>query len=185
MKTLILFASPNKMGRTNRLLEEYLKSANIEGEIVNLYESNIAPCIDCGFCSSKNGECSIKDDMTELYEKLQKYENIIIASPMYFGMFPSPLIALINRVQVLWCKKYVFNEVIEKKRKGILVITAGNEWEGMLEPMTKVGKYFYNTIGCELKDIVFIPNTDRENVNQLSIEIKEEALRKAEKFRDF
>ncbi|MCM1990629.1 flavodoxin family protein [Oceanirhabdus seepicola] len=185
MNTLILFASPNKKGRTNMLLEEYLRNAKIEGEIVNLYESNISPCIDCGFCSSKKGECSIKDDMTDLYDKLQKFENIVIASPMYFGMFPAPLKALIDRTQVLWCKKYVFNDKIEVKRNGIMVITAGNEWGGMLEPMTKVGKYFYNTIGCELKDIVFIPNTDNEKIHELHREIKEEAIRKGEKFRDY
>lgn len=184
MKTIILSASPNKDSRTKRLAEEYCRSAGIDYELMDVYKLNINPCIDCGYCRRNNGECSIKDDMEEVYDKLLTYDNVILASPLYFGMFSAPLKAIIDRTQMIWSKKYVFNDTNEIKRNGIIISTAGSEWTNMFSAMKKIGEYFFNTIDCKLIDMVTVTCTDEKDMDFVKRDIRDVAQRNGAKIKD-
>lgn len=161
MNTVIFFASPNKNGNTYKILERFMGCLSGNIDVINVYESNIRPCIDCGYCRKFEGKCSIKDDMEEIYAKIDCSDNIVIASPMYFGMFPSPMKAIIDRSQMIWSRKYIFNKISFKKKKGILIAAAGDSWTDMFIPMEKISKYFFNTVDCELTSKIYEVNTDK------------------------
>lgn len=164
-KLLVINGSPNKDGKTSTLIREILKEIDktkIQIEEVNCFSKNINPCIDCKCCSNKKSICSIKDDMEHIYGLLKESDYIILGSPMYFGMFPAPLKSLIDRCQLIWSEKYIFNE-LSKKKKGIFIFDGGSSWENMFVPMETIGKYFFNTINCTLVHKIYVKNTDHEN----------------------
>jgi len=175
MKGIIIFSSPNKEGNTYKLINYITKNITINFKFINVYKLNISPCIDCKYCSKVEGKCSIKDDMTLIYEDINEAEFILLASPMYFGMFPAPLKALIDRSQVQWSVKNTFKRNIDKEKLGAFIFTAGAEWENMFLSMDTVGKYFFNTINCKLIDKLYINNTDKISLNDINI-AKEEKI---------
>ncbi|WP_066823639.1 flavodoxin family protein [Clostridium tepidiprofundi] len=160
MKTLVLYASPHKDRNTGKLLDSFLKGYNKDVDIIDLYNLNIKPCVDCGYCKDNVGRCLIDDDMIDIYRKIENSDNIIIAAPMYFGMIPSVLKLVIDRSQMIWNKKNKFKIKSISKKKGVLLFTAGAEWNDMFFAMELICKYFFNTIGCEIVTRIYANNTD-------------------------
>lgn len=162
-KILIIYGSPHKNGVTSRIIKEVTE--NLEDyagiDFIDCYKLKLHPCTGCGFCSSHEGRCSIKDSMSEVYEKIKSCNVIILAAPMYFGMFPAPVKALIDRCQVLWSEKYVFGKEISTNKKGIFIFHGGSSWNNMFLPMETVGRYFFNTIGCQLQYKFYVTDTDK------------------------
>ncbi|HAK41765.1 MAG TPA: flavodoxin family protein [Clostridium sp.] len=161
-RLLIINSSPNVEGHTNKILDALLKGikSDIEIKHINCYEVNINPCIDCKYCSKVLGECSIKDSMTKIYRQIETSDIILLASPMYFGMFPSPLKSLIDRCQMIWSRKFIFNQNPSKRKQGILIFNGGSSWNNMFSTMETIGKYFFNTINCDIVFKLYIDNTD-------------------------
>ncbi|MFW6312128.1 MAG: flavodoxin family protein, partial [Nanoarchaeota archaeon] len=83
------------------MLDFFIEELSGDIEVINAYEENISPCIDCRYCW-KNRGCSIKDNMQDIYNKIDEADNIIIASPVYFHTVPGPLKIIIDRCQVYW-----------------------------------------------------------------------------------
>ncbi len=68
------------------MMEEALAAARAAGAETVLfptYGKNIAGCDGCHACMS-SGRCKIKDDMQELYDKMEAADAIILGSPVYF-----------------------------------------------------------------------------------------------------
>lgn len=161
-KIIIINGSPNKEGHTNRIVDAILEGINPKVEIkyINCYDMNIKPCTDCKYCSKVLGECSIKDSMTDIYKYIEECDIIILASPMYFGMFPSTLKSLIDRCQVIWSKKFIFKQNTKERKQGIFIFNGGSSWNNMFNPMETIGKYFLNTLNCDILFKLYIDNTD-------------------------
>ena len=161
-KLLIINGSPNTEGHTNKIIDAIIKgiNTNVEIKYINCYDVNIKPCIDCKYCSKVVGACSIKDSMTEIYKLIQDCDIIILASPMYFGMFPSPLKSLIDRCQVFWSKKFIFKQNTKERKQGIFIFNGGSSWNNMFIHMETIGKYFLNTLNCDILFKLYIDNTD-------------------------
>ncbi len=99
MKVLALSLSPRRQGNTEVLLAEALVGAKTEGADVELYSvsgKNIAPCDACGGCN-KTGECHIKDDMPEVFEKMLAADAILFGTPVYFYNMTAQAKAVIDR----------------------------------------------------------------------------------------
>jgi multimeric flavodoxin WrbA len=99
MRMLGIVGSPRKGGNTEILVREALKAASEEGwetEIFLASEKQVAPCKACGTCH-KEGTCSIKDDMQELYAQMGRADAIIIGSPVYFGNVSAQTKAIMDR----------------------------------------------------------------------------------------
>lgn len=163
-KVLVINGSPHKKGHTTALVEEVLKEVEKEAEVrfINCYEADIKPCIDCKYCSKVKGECFIKDDMNSLYKSLKESEIIILAAPMYFGMFPSEVKALIDRCQVIWSEKHVFKSENIPLKRGIFIFNGGDQWPNMFQSMETIGRYFFNTLNCSIDYELLISNTDKD-----------------------
>ena len=61
MKTLIFNGSPRINGDTDSLLKIIRENIVGDYKVVNAYQCNISPCIDCRFCWKEKG-CAIQDE---------------------------------------------------------------------------------------------------------------------------
>jgi len=99
MKVLGITCSPRKGGNTEILVREALKgvaAAGGETELVLVAGKDIAPCDGCEACQ-KNGICKIKDDMQEIYQKLELADGVIFGTPVYFLNVSAQAKAVIDR----------------------------------------------------------------------------------------
>ncbi|MBQ8600914.1 MAG: flavodoxin family protein [Clostridia bacterium] len=121
MKTLILNGSPRKEGDTASLLSVF--KATLLGEVLQIdaFEANISPCTDCRACSNHSGCCK-QDEMQEFYRKLEEYDNIIIASPIWMETLPPPLMSIASRLQPYFYRPYTG----KPKKGGILLVGGGS-----------------------------------------------------------
>lgn len=113
--------SPRVNGNTEILLSEALRAAAEDGaqtELVRLADKEIKPCDACLSCR-QTGECRIKDDFQEIFEKMVKADGIILASPVYFGSATPQIMALIDRAGFVSGAR---GRVFENKVGGPLVV---------------------------------------------------------------
>jgi multimeric flavodoxin WrbA len=99
MQILGIMCSPRKGGNTEILMKEALASADQAGaqtEMVSVVGKNIAPCDGCSGCR-KTSACLIKDDMQDIYQKMEAADGIIIGSPVYFGSVSAQGKAVMDR----------------------------------------------------------------------------------------
>ncbi len=121
MKTLIFNGSPRNNGGTATLIKELEKNLAVDVNVISSYKANISPCIDCRYCWT-NDKCSIDDEMQKVYRLINEADNIIIASPIYFGEITGSLLGLISRLQYYYiARKFHNTEILSvKKRNGAL-----------------------------------------------------------------
>ncbi|ONI39846.1 flavoprotein [Candidatus Epulonipiscium fishelsonii] len=183
MNTLIITGSARKKGHTNNMVDILVKKLDGNIEFVDAYElqkeKNISPCLDCRFCW-KTPNCCIKDDMQEIYEKIEWADNIVFATPMYFHTVTAPLKIIIDRCQVYWAswvrkdKKEIFS------KNGIILMSGGApSFEEQFLAGEIVLKGVLGDINANYLGKVVFPNTDRDNIltNKEKInEIEELAL---------
>lgn len=115
-----IVGSPRAEGNTEKLVAEALKAAAEEAqtELIRLADKEIKPCDACLSCR-KTGECRIKDDFQEIFEKMIKADGIILASPVYFGSATPQIMALIDRAGYV---SEARGRVFENKVGGPLVV---------------------------------------------------------------
>jgi multimeric flavodoxin WrbA len=109
------------------LIDEFIN--HLEGDyiIINAYDCNIQPCIDCRYCWEHSG-CCINDQMQEVYNYIQECDNILIASPLYFSELSGQLLTITSRLQTYFGARF-FRKVkpIEKEKKGGVIIVGGGD----------------------------------------------------------
>lgn len=116
-----IVGSPRIGGNTEIIVNEALKTAEKEGcktELVRLADKNIKPCDACLSCR-QTGECRIKDDFKEIFNKMVEADGIILASPVYFGSATSQILALVQRAGYVSQAK---GRVFENKVGGPIVV---------------------------------------------------------------
>lgn len=125
MKTLIINGSPREQGNTAALIAELRR--HLPGEIVEIsaFRSNIAPCVDCRACWT-TAKCAVQDDMQIIYD--DDFDNVVLASPVYFGTLPGQVLNLMSRMQPWHCATYFLKKPLEqKKKKAAVILTAGGK----------------------------------------------------------
>lgn len=119
IRTLIVNGSPRPKGDTAFLINELKKHLHCEITEISAYRSNITPCLDCRQCL-KTGFCSIKDEMDTILA--DDFDNVILATPVYYGTLPGPVLSLMSRFQLFRSPK---NSQKMHRKKGSLILTAG------------------------------------------------------------
>lgn len=125
MKTLIINGSPRPDGNTVALIRELKK--HLEGEVVEIsaFYSNIAPCVDCRGCW-KTAKCVVDDGMQVIYE--DDFDNVVVASPVYYGTLPGSVLSLMSRLQPWHAATYFINEpLVQRPKKAAAILTAGGK----------------------------------------------------------
>ncbi|MFC1892933.1 flavodoxin family protein [Chloroflexota bacterium] len=113
MKILGIVCSPRKNGNTEVLVKEVLTSAHgygAETDIIRVSSLDIKPCDGCESCDI-TGNCRIKDDMQDVYAKMQEADGIIIGSPVYFWGVSAQAKAIIDRTFVFRKQRQLRNKI--------------------------------------------------------------------------
>lgn len=159
MKTLILNGSPRKDGDTVSLIKQMQNYLNGEVNILNSYYDKINPCIDCRFCLTNDG-CIHHDVLQDIINDLDSYDNIIIASPLYFSELTGSLLNICSRFQQLFVAKYFRGvKTITTPKKGVLILTGGGN--GGAKTAEKTAKILLKELNAEYIGTVLSHNTDK------------------------
>ena len=150
--TLIINCSPRVNGDSAALIAELRK--HLHGDVIELsaFRSNIAPCVDCRLCQN-NGVCAVKDDMDIIYG--EEYDNVVLATPIYFSMLPGAALSLISRFQPLHAARRLGLPFMSKiKKAGLILVAGGSGNEGGAE--RSIGLFFrmFNAIGYDEHRVV-------------------------------
>jgi len=106
MKVMAFNGSPRKKKwNTVTLLNNALQgaqSAGAETELVQLYDLNFSGCISCFSCKrlsrKKDGVCSVRDDLTQVLDRVKQADGLIIGSPVYYGAESAATRAFLERL---------------------------------------------------------------------------------------
>ncbi|MFW6103085.1 MAG: flavodoxin family protein, partial [Chloroflexota bacterium] len=101
MYVLGLMGSPRRDGNTEILLDAALSAAEAEGahtRKVVVSTLDMRPCLELYHCAV-DGTCSLRDDMTPLYDELIAADRIVLASPIFFYGLTSQAKAVVDRCQ--------------------------------------------------------------------------------------
>ncbi|MFN3505306.1 MAG: flavodoxin family protein [Caldimicrobium sp.] len=145
MKILAVHGSPRKGGNSEILLDAFIEGVKeVSGEVekISLYALNFSPCIACGECEHL-GECVLRDDMTDLYEKILTSDLLVIGTPIFFYSHPAKLQAFFERFQALWATKYILNKPhpYQKSPKGILLALGATKGKKLFEGLVRTFKF--------------------------------------------
>jgi len=103
-KVLILSGSPRKGGNSDLLCGEFMRGATEAGhdvEKIRVQEKKVAYCTACYACQN-TGICAIKDDMTDIMQKMIDCDVMVLASPVYFYSIDAQLKTVIDRSVCRW-----------------------------------------------------------------------------------
>ena len=124
-RTLILNGSPRPAGNTAYLIHALREE--LEGEVMELsaFRANIAPCVDCRGCW-ETAKCVVRDDMDLLYA--DDFDNVVLATPVYFRTLPAPLLGLMSRFQPQHAAQFFLHKPLKlRPKKAGLILTAGGK----------------------------------------------------------
>ena len=109
---LILNGATRINGNIDLILKTNIESSENTGikiHQIKLRKKQIADCIGCFHCHD-DGKCSIKDDMKEIREKINKSDLLILASPVYWWGVTGIMKSFIDRLYFYyspWNKKLI------------------------------------------------------------------------------
>jgi len=165
MKTLIINGSPRKNGNTATLLNELKKHLNGEVNQIDTYYAKSLPCYDCRYCWTNAG-CVIEDEMQDVYKMMEEADNVVIASPVYFGNLTGSLLNWASRLQYFWVSRYIrkIEPLSAKCRKGAVILIV-NHGKDNIEPAIFAGKDLLKKARAECCEI--LQWSDADGANQL------------------
>lgn len=171
-KAVILFGSPRNDGNTKKVLNkvEEVLTEKYEFYTFNCYKQNVKPCFDCKFCC-KNNVC-INRDLDILFEKIEKSDLLILASPVYNMGFPAPLKAVLDRLQVFYnlMLKQPLRKLNVIKKDSIIILTQGSENAEYSEILFKHLKMILKPLNFKISHKLLLKGTDSKKLNLNDIE---------------
>ena len=140
--------SGRKEGNTGALVEEVLKAAGTESELVWLIDINLGYCTGCWRCVSEE-KCWQEDGMTELYKKMLDCDAMVIGSPCYYGEVSGLVKSMMDRSIALGYMgvgkesetPMHGRKPLADKPAAVLSAVAGHGVEGALKTMEKFVNY--------------------------------------------
>jgi len=154
-----IVGSPRRNGNTEVLVDEVLKGAEQAGaqiEKVILNELDINPCQACNSCY-KTGQCSHDDDMTELFNKMEKADGWILGTPVYWFGPTAQFKAFLDRWYNPLHKKF-------KGKRVILVIPLGDKNEKTARHTVGMITDSLKFLKIEISKIILAPGINRRGV---------------------
>ena len=149
MNVLGILGSPRRGGNAEVLLDKALDGALASGasvEKISLNELRIRPCQECGGCDD-TGECVISDGMDTVYNKIDKADAVIVASPIFFGEVTAQTKAMIDRFQCRWVGKYRLKKDPAAGKKGAFLCVSAWHKDEFFENAKRVIKIFFVVLG--------------------------------------
>lgn len=132
-------------------------------EILNVARMNIAHCIGCNTCFTREGNaCARHDDMDKVYAALARADILVVASPVYFYGISSQMAACIDRLHTPLRNTFHIH-------KACLLLCGAASLENLFDAITtqyEMALKFFNIQDCgrvlvrSVKDKGDILNTD-------------------------
>jgi multimeric flavodoxin WrbA len=119
MKIIGLVGSPRRGSNTDLLIDAIFVGANKNKhatEKIYLYNLDIEPCMDCKACKKGSYKCAIKDDMANLYSKLEEADVIVFGTPLYWYGPSAKMKLLVDRLRPFIASKKL------RGKKAVLVV---------------------------------------------------------------
>lgn len=165
MNVLCIHGSPRAKGNSDFLLSAFSDELAKKGyDIVTMAASKlkINHCIGCGSCETK-GVCIFTDDFSEKFlPAFSKADIVVIGSPVYFYGFPSVLKTLIDRIQVVWSRKYRLktDDYKGRFRKGVLLSVAATRGKDLFDGLELTARYFLDAADVDYCGHLFYRGID-------------------------
>lgn len=113
-KNVVIISTSLRSGSNSELLaksfESGAKEAGNSVEYITLKGKNLGFCTGCLACQ-KTGECVIKDDATEIAEKVLCADAVVFSTPIYYYEMSGQMKTLIDRMNSMYPKDYKFRDV--------------------------------------------------------------------------
>lgn len=100
-RILVWTGSARQNGNSEMLADAFIKGAEAAGHHVDkirLAKKTIKGCIACNRCWNAKSNCAICDDMKEIEPLLETADVLVIATPLYWSLFPAQVKAPIDRL---------------------------------------------------------------------------------------
>ena len=157
MKVLGVNGSPRQKGNSHflmsRFMDEIIRRGH-ETQILDATKLKTTRCIGCGNCE-RTGDCVFqKDDFTTIFlPAVIEADLVVLSSPVYFYAFPADIKALIDRIQVLWSRKYRLKTLNfeGRERRGLLLAVGATRGKDLFAGMEQTARYFFDAAGIEYK----------------------------------
>lgn len=143
MKKVIAISSSGRKRNTYRLIEstrDLLEEAGIELEIIHLADVNIRDCRGCDACILTD-KCPVKDEVTDLLNRMQEADGLILTSPVYMAGVSGQLKRLLDRT----CRWYHRPALVGKPIL-LMTTTAGGYAKDVLTYLKKVSTFWGGNI---------------------------------------
>jgi multimeric flavodoxin WrbA len=168
MKILALIGSPRKKSNTDLLTDEVLKGAGSKGhqsEKIYLYPYGLSPCIDCRKCKQGEFVCVLKDDMQELYEKIDQADLLIFGTPNYWFGPTAKMKSFIDRL-----RPYIASGKL-KGKKAVVVIPAADGPEAC-GPMVEMFQKSFDYLGVQFAGKMLVTAYEKAEILKNEHELK-------------
>lgn len=164
MHTVIVLGSPRKNGNSETLAKAVVQGLEEGGsttEFIRLNTLSIRACQGCGGCD-KTGECVIKDDMQEVYEKVDGADRVLLVTPVYFYTVSAQLKLFMDRIQARWSRKYNLNERFRQGegRRGYLLATSATTGDRIFECSELPVRYTLDALDMEWGEPLLVSGVD-------------------------
>ncbi len=159
---MVLFGSPHQDGVTSRMLQLLLAKSpqSAKVDIINAYQMQVKPCVDCGYCKSHIG--CLMEDFHTIDALLRQSDVIIVATPVYYLSFPAPLKAIFDRFQLYYSARFDqgIKPVMQKSKVGGLMVCSGSKKMDGVEIIKKQVEMAFSLLNCRLVAEVAVMDTD-------------------------
>ncbi|AFA50259.1 flavodoxin family protein [Acetobacterium woodii] len=164
MEIVAILGSHRNGQNTQKALDHFMGQIKVKHElfVYNVNKIDVQACLACDYCIPHQGECVIKDDMTEIYQKMETCDLLIVASPVYFSALPSKIKALIDRTQMI----YNLKDRSHISKKKILIIGVGGapHYPRQFQAIDNTLEWYKKTLKCEEVGFVQFSHTDELSV---------------------
>ncbi|MCL1814061.1 MAG: flavodoxin family protein [Treponema sp.] len=148
MKVIAFNGSPRKDGVSARgvsVMAAELEKEGIETEIIQVGNLKIQGCLACRKCAELKRCCISDDPVNESFEKMQKADGIILASPVYYGGIAGTFKSFLDRLFFPGVKmKYKAGTTVVSLRRtgGISVFQQLNNYFNLAQMIITPGIYW-------------------------------------------
>lgn len=159
---LVFLGSPRKNGQTRTALAFLQKELKNEYDFATIdsYKQAIAPCTACEICA-RTGRCFMRD-FDDIDAKIQCADLVIVATPGYWGSFPAPLKAIVDRLQTFFWAKVKNGGVssVKKTKKAVSILAFGEPAELTYPFFAEQLRLMYGVLNARLVGEIILDRTD-------------------------
>jgi multimeric flavodoxin WrbA len=162
VRVLCIAGSPRRHGASELLLDACIEGVEGAGGIADqlvVAELDIAPCRGCNACSD-TGACTVRDDMDDVYPRVDAADAILVASPVYFASVPAGLKALYDRCQPYWARVYVLGHPRPPRRPGAMLFVRGGGDPYGFDGATLTTRSVFAVLGLDVVGQLLVDDVD-------------------------